>query len=142
MEIVGQLSEMLRAFSIPSRLKAIGGLPEFTQPVLRIIPAEGTRLFHPLGTGIWRIDSQISNSSDGIYPPSRLLPCLEQVRACSHNLHINPCVSPRGNYDFAKAIKLGMKKHDLPFSGEYGFADTFSFWPITQMVAPKSAGRR
>jgi len=42
-----------------------------------------------------------------------------------------------GNYDFGKAIKVGMEKNNLPYSGEYGFVDTYSYWPITHMVAPK-----
>jgi octaheme c-type cytochrome (tetrathionate reductase family) len=42
-----------------------------------------------------------------------------------------------GNYDFGKAIETGMAKHNLPYSGEYGFVDTYSYWPITHMVAPK-----
>lgn len=42
-----------------------------------------------------------------------------------------------GNYDFGRAIKAGMEKNDLPYSGEYGFIDTYSYWPITHMVAPK-----
>lgn len=42
-----------------------------------------------------------------------------------------------GNYDFGKAIQTGMEKHGLPYSGEYGFVETYSYWPITHMVAPK-----
>jgi len=42
-----------------------------------------------------------------------------------------------GNYDFSKAIRVGMKQNDIPYSGEYGFIDTYSWWPITHMVAPK-----
>lgn len=42
-----------------------------------------------------------------------------------------------GNYDFAKAIEAGMTKHNLPYSGEYDFVETHSYWPITHMVAPK-----
>ena len=42
-----------------------------------------------------------------------------------------------GNYDFGKAIAAGMKKNGIPYSGEYGFVETYSFWPITHMVAPK-----
>jgi octaheme c-type cytochrome (tetrathionate reductase family) len=42
-----------------------------------------------------------------------------------------------GNYDFAKAIETGMAKNSLAYSGEYGFIDTYSYWPITHMVAPK-----
>jgi len=43
-----------------------------------------------------------------------------------------------GNYDFARAIKTGMQKADLDYSGEYGFVDTYSYWPINHMVAPKA----
>jgi octaheme c-type cytochrome (tetrathionate reductase family) len=42
-----------------------------------------------------------------------------------------------GNYDYAKAIKVGMEKNNRPYSGEYGFIETYSYWPITHMVAPK-----
>jgi octaheme c-type cytochrome (tetrathionate reductase family) len=42
-----------------------------------------------------------------------------------------------GNYDFGRAIRTGMEKNNLPYSGEYGFVETYSYWPITHMVAPK-----
>ena len=42
-----------------------------------------------------------------------------------------------GNYDFGNAIRAGMEKNGIPYSGEYGFVDTYSHWPITHMVAPK-----
>jgi octaheme c-type cytochrome (tetrathionate reductase family) len=42
-----------------------------------------------------------------------------------------------GNFDFSKAIQKGMEKNGRPYSGEYGFIKTQSFWPITHMVAPK-----
>jgi len=42
-----------------------------------------------------------------------------------------------GNYDFGRAIKAGMKKDNIPYSGEFGFIDSYSYWPITHMVAPK-----
>lgn len=41
-----------------------------------------------------------------------------------------------GNYDFTKAIAYGMKDAGKPFSGKNGFIDTYSYWPITHMVAP------
>ncbi|PVV10622.1 MAG: cytochrome C [gamma proteobacterium symbiont of Ctena orbiculata] len=41
-----------------------------------------------------------------------------------------------GNYDFGRAIKVGMQKNSIPYSGEFGFVETYSFWPITHMVAP------
>ncbi|MEZ5840852.1 MAG: tetrathionate reductase family octaheme c-type cytochrome [Hyphomicrobiales bacterium] len=42
-----------------------------------------------------------------------------------------------GNYDFGAAIAEGMRKNNVPYSGEYGFVETVSWWPITHMVAPK-----
>ncbi len=42
-----------------------------------------------------------------------------------------------GNYDMGKAIAHGMKQFGLPYSGQYGFLETVSYWPITHMVAPK-----
>lgn len=42
-----------------------------------------------------------------------------------------------GNYDFGKAIKAGMEQNNVPYSGEYGFIETNSYWPITHMVAPE-----
>ncbi|WP_066709568.1 tetrathionate reductase family octaheme c-type cytochrome [Celeribacter ethanolicus] len=40
------------------------------------------------------------------------------------------------NYDWGKAIEAGMKAAGSPYSGEYGFIDTYMYWPITHMVAP------
>jgi octaheme c-type cytochrome (tetrathionate reductase family) len=42
-----------------------------------------------------------------------------------------------GTYDFGKAIETGMKKNGIPYSGEWGFLKTYSYWPINHMVAPK-----
>ena len=42
-----------------------------------------------------------------------------------------------GNYDFGKAIKVGMEKYKLPYSGEFDFIDTVSYWPINHMITPK-----
>ena len=44
-----------------------------------------------------------------------------------------------GNYDLVKSIAAGMEKSGLPFSGKVGFVDSYSWWPITHMVAPKDA---
>ncbi len=41
-----------------------------------------------------------------------------------------------GNYNFADAIRVGMEKNGIPYSGEYGFVDTYSYWVITHTVAP------
>ncbi len=42
------------------------------------------------------------------------------------------------NFDWDKAVAVGMKSVGLPYSGEYGFVKTEFFWPITHMVAPAS----
>lgn len=42
-----------------------------------------------------------------------------------------------GNYNMAKAISYGMKEAGKPYSGDFGFIETASYWPITHMVAPK-----
>ncbi|MCW8827080.1 MAG: tetrathionate reductase family octaheme c-type cytochrome [Gammaproteobacteria bacterium] len=42
-----------------------------------------------------------------------------------------------GNYDFGNAIRVGMEKNGIAYSGEFDFVDTYSHWPITHMVAPK-----
>jgi len=40
------------------------------------------------------------------------------------------------NFDWAKSIDAGMKAVGLEYSGNYGFVDTYMYWPITHMVAP------
>ncbi len=42
-----------------------------------------------------------------------------------------------GNFDFSKAIQAGMEENNAPYSGEWGFIETYSYWPINHMVAPK-----
>lgn len=46
------------------------------------------------------------------------------------------------NLDWTKAVARGMASVNAPFSGEVGFLETYSTWPITHMVAPKSAALR
>ncbi|TVQ89341.1 MAG: tetrathionate reductase family octaheme c-type cytochrome [Chromatiaceae bacterium] len=43
-----------------------------------------------------------------------------------------------GNYDMAAAIEKGMADFGLDYSGDYGFIQTLSWWPITHMVTPKA----
>jgi len=43
------------------------------------------------------------------------------------------------NFDWAKAIQAGMDSIDANYSGEYGFINTYMYWPITHMVAPKDS---
>lgn len=40
-------------------------------------------------------------------------------------------------FNWPKAFKLGEKVTGLAFSGEYDFAETLMYWPISHMVVPK-----
>lgn len=40
------------------------------------------------------------------------------------------------NFDWGKSIQAAMAYADAEYSGEYGFVDTYMYWPITHMVAP------
>lgn len=42
-------------------------------------------------------------------------------------------------FDWDQALRLGSASTGLPYSGKYGFVATEMYWPITHMVAPKSA---
>ncbi len=42
-----------------------------------------------------------------------------------------------GNFDMARAIARGMRDNGIPYSGKFGFVETWSWWPINHMVAPK-----
>jgi len=41
------------------------------------------------------------------------------------------------DFDWEKAAEAGMAETGMPFSGEIGFIETQSYWPVTHMVAPK-----
>lgn len=42
------------------------------------------------------------------------------------------------DFDWNTAAQAGMSRVGLPFSGEYGFVQTITYWPVNHMVAPKS----
>jgi octaheme c-type cytochrome (tetrathionate reductase family) len=41
------------------------------------------------------------------------------------------------NFDWQKSITAAMEKASKPYSGEFGFVDTYMYWPTTHMVAAK-----
>ncbi len=55
---------------------------------------------------------------------------------------LQPVTSGEGGFwnefKWDQALRLGAEVTGLPYSGEYGFADTDMFWPQTHMVAPKN----
>ena len=40
------------------------------------------------------------------------------------------------DFDWDEAARLGAQANDMAYSGQYGFAPTDMYWPITHMVAP------
>ncbi len=40
-------------------------------------------------------------------------------------------------FDWKSALELGARAYGQPFSGQYGFAATEMWWPLSHMVAPK-----
>ena len=40
-------------------------------------------------------------------------------------------------FDWDNAFRLAERRIGLPYSGGYGFTETYMFWPITHMVQPK-----
>jgi octaheme c-type cytochrome (tetrathionate reductase family) len=45
-------------------------------------------------------------------------------------------------FDWPSALKLGAQDASLDYSGEFGFADTWMYWPTTHMVQPKENALR
>jgi len=41
------------------------------------------------------------------------------------------------NFDWNQAFELAEERIGLPYSGQYGFAETWMYWPTTHMVQPK-----
>lgn len=41
------------------------------------------------------------------------------------------------DFDWDKAIRVGMEYVDQEYSGQYGFVETEMFWPVSHMVRPK-----
>jgi octaheme c-type cytochrome (tetrathionate reductase family) len=65
-----------------------------------------------------------------------------QIYDANFNYFIQPKTVGEGGYwedfDWQKASELGAEVTGLPFSGEYGWAQSTMFWPTTHMVQPAS----
>ncbi len=46
------------------------------------------------------------------------------------------------DFDWDKALRLGAKAAGIEYSGEYGWAKTAMYWPLSHMVAPKEKALR
>ncbi len=58
------------------------------------------------------------------------------------NYLLQPVTSGEGgfwnDFDWDEALRLGAEITGMPYSGEFGFANTEMYWPQTHMVAPKT----
>ncbi len=58
-----------------------------------------------------------------------------------NKMFIPPLTAGEGGFwwefDWAKALEIGAKRAGIPYSGQYGFAPTVMYWPLSHMVTPK-----
>jgi octaheme c-type cytochrome (tetrathionate reductase family) len=96
-----------------------------------IDPAQVTRLSYPLGS--------IKDSEAKIFPFK--IHTGKQIYDKRFNYLITPKVFGQdgfwSTFDWDQAAQLGMAETKLPYSGEFGFAETSMYWRINHMVAPK-----
>ena len=77
-------------------------------------------------------------------PNSRIFPfkihVAKQPYDSVNNTLLQPLTAGEGGFwttfDWLSALKLGAKQTGMDFSGEYGFAETWMYWPTTHMVQP------
>jgi len=57
-----------------------------------------------------------------------------------YNILLQPRTAGEGGFwttfDWDSALRLGAEDAGHPFSGQYGFAETIMYWPITHLVVP------
>jgi octaheme c-type cytochrome (tetrathionate reductase family) len=57
-----------------------------------------------------------------------------------YNIILQPTTAGEGGYwttfDWQSALVIGSEAAGLPYSGNYGFAETEMYWPLTHMVQP------
>jgi octaheme c-type cytochrome (tetrathionate reductase family) len=91
--------------------------------------------------------NQPSGSIDD--PTAKIFPFKIHVSKQPYDTLYNYLIQPRtggggaggGGYwqtfDWPSALKLGAEDTGMVFSGQYGFAETWMYWPTTHMVQPK-----
>jgi len=78
-------------------------------------------------------------------PDARIFPfkvhVAKQPYDSLNNILLQPVTAGEGGFwstfDWPSALKLGAEQTGLEFSGQYDFAETWMYWPITHMVQPK-----
>ena len=97
-----------------------------------INPSEPTVINQPYGT--------IGNADARIFPFK--VHTADQIYDSLFNYLLAPKTVGEGGYwadfNWDEAARLGSETSGLAYSGEYGFAPTEMYWPITHMVAPAS----
>lgn len=57
-----------------------------------------------------------------------------------HNYLLPPVTAGEGGFwsefDWDQALRLGAEISHIPYSGQYGFAETHMQWPLSHMVSP------
>ena len=114
--------------------------------VVAAAPGEG--LAHLLGDPVAADGPTLLNPPLGDIkdPSARIWPFkiheAHQPYDTGHGYLLQPVTSGRGGFwsefDWDQALRLGSDVTGLPYSGEYGFAETYMYWPQTHMVAPKT----
>jgi octaheme c-type cytochrome (tetrathionate reductase family) len=93
--------------------------------------------------GITYINKPAGNIND---PNSKLFPfkihVAKQPYDATYNYLLAPITAGENgfwtNFDWNNAFKLAEQRMGLPYSGKYGFAETYMLWPTTHMVQPAS----
>ncbi len=96
----------------------------------KIDPSQPTKLNPPGG--------DIADPNSKIFPFK--IHVAKQPYDAVNNYLLQPLTAGEGGYwttfDWPSALALGAKETGLDFSGSYGFAETWMYWPITHMVKP------
>ncbi len=97
----------------------------------KIDPAQPTRLNPP--------SRDINNPRARIFPFK--VHIAKQPYDAVNNYLLQPLTAGEGGFwstfDWDSALRLGAQFTGVPYSGEYGFAETWMYWPITNIVQPK-----
>jgi len=90
------------------------------------------------------------NELHGSYddPDSKIIPVKIQRTKQIYDEHHRYLIQPKSvstepgdggfwaEFNWQRAIEEGMKRLDLPYSGQFGFAETEMYWPVNHMVSP------
>jgi octaheme c-type cytochrome (tetrathionate reductase family) len=97
----------------------------------KIDPTQVTAINLPLGS--------IADPDAKIWPFK--VHTARQIYDSNYNILLQPKTVGEGGYwtefDWDQAARLGSEAAGIPYSGEYGWAETEMYWPLAHMVAPK-----